>query len=167
MGSCGRLQLFGFGVVLFNVANVIFLALALWLENFYKDGNTMENMHESITFMRYERGVVKGLFMAAFIICINSLFQTFIHTLGSMWKKIHKTNAIIGTVLIWCAFILSLAGVIYIGVDNNVKQFVVKSSPYGFTIAATVTTGLGSFLSVPYIRYAWSAEYCPNNCPKN
>lgn len=152
---CEKLQVCGIAVTIFNIANIIFVGLGLFLDGFYVDGTSINTNAENIKSIQDERNTVKGLFLAAFVIIVNSWFQIFMHTCSAAVKRAYKINAISGYVLIWCAFILCVAGEIYIAANDKMDMFRdEKSSAYALSIVGTITTGLSCIVGIPYIRFA-------------
>jgi len=155
-----KIQALGIAVLAGNLVNGIFIGLGLFLDDFYKDRKSMNHMSEDIVLYRYERGVVKGLFMASFIIILNSFCQIFVAVITSRKRNL-KVNASIGVFLLWCAFVLCVAGLIYVGANDIVNMIVhEEGSPYGLAIAGTVTIGLTAIIAVPYLHSVLKAPSC-------
>lgn len=70
----------------------------------------------------------------------------------------HILNYILAIGFACLSFILCLFGMIYISAVAELNLFVnCDETAFKFAIAATITTGIGSVVGVPYIRNAWSA----------
>ena len=158
MASTKTVQVLGVSVVLLHLVNALFVGLGLYLHGFYVSGQSMNADKKGGEWARYSRGVVRGLFLASFIIIWNSQMQINVHIGYLSYRRKHvKVNAIIGATTCAIAFILCGAAHIYLGMTDDIRLFVQKGSAYALSVAGTFTLGLTSVIAVIYVIKTFEA----------